>query len=220
MRPAAASMSSSLGRSRNAMVFGLSSATARPAGVVASAMRNSCASERAGESAAKTVNATATGIRLRMTSCLSVVSPVTPDIAGVDALRGLVLATVRIARRRRLVARVAHVRVGLPVIRPGRALIARGSGNVAPAVVVVIVLVAAALVIIIVAAAVAERIGVGRHGVIAALDLGALARDQIVLGIDHPSVAVEPVAFGDALAAALRLARLRLGRPAAELAPP
>src|SRR5262249_30767388 len=153
-------------------------------GELASAMRNSCASERACESATKAVNATATGIRLRMASCLSVVSPITPDIAGVDPLRGLVLATVRIARRRRLVARVAHIRVGLPVVRPGRALIARGRRNVAAAVVVVIVLVAAALVIIIVA----ERIGVGRHGVIAALDLGTLARDQIVLGIDHAAV--------------------------------
>src|SRR5262249_40541851 len=145
-------------------------------------------------------------------------SAITPDITGIDPLRRLVLATVRIARRRRLVARVARGGAGLAVIRPGRPLIARRPRHVAPAVVVVIGLVVGAPVGIIGAAAVAERIGIGRDRVIAALDLGAFARDEIVLGIDHPAVAVDAEAFGDAPAAALEFAGLELGRLARELA--
>src|SRR6202008_1854269 len=48
--------------------------------------------------------------------CLSIVSPIAPDIAWIDALRCLVLASVRIARRRGLIARVPPVRAVLAVI--------------------------------------------------------------------------------------------------------
>src|SRR5262245_45135783 len=48
--------------------------------------------------------------------CLSVVSPIAPDVAWIDALRCLVLAPVGIARGLRLISRITPVRSVLAVI--------------------------------------------------------------------------------------------------------
>src|SRR5262252_333622 len=111
------------------------------------------------------------------------VSPIAPDISGINALRCLVLAPVGIARRLRLVARITPVRSVLAVVilLPLRAPRFPLSGNIA-AVAVVIVIPAALLLC-------AVAIGVG-NAIVAALPVSILARDQLILRIEDVSVAV------------------------------
>src|SRR6185437_11774513 len=118
--------------------------------------------------------------------------PITPDISGIDALRCLIFAPVGIARRLRLVSRIAPVRSVLAVVvLPLRAPRILRSGNIA-AVTVVIVIPAALLVPV--------AVGVGRHAIEAArvaLPVSIPARDQLILSIKDLAVAVEAEAFGD-----------------------
>src|SRR5262249_15544640 len=71
---------------------------------------------------------------------LSVIAPVAPNIARVDALRCLVLAPVWITRRRRLKSRITPVRAELAIV-----IVARrtpwipGGRNIAAVVIVVVV---------------------------------------------------------------------------------
>src|SRR5262249_40094486 len=130
-------------------------------------------------------------------SCLSVGSPIAPDVARINALRRLIFATVRVARRHQT---AGYWRAGLPgiVLRrrpPGFARRRR----VAVVVVIVIVRGLARL-------EEAERIGIGLDAVVvaAARRIDIFARYQLVLGVDHLAVAVDAQAFGDRPAAGAR----------------
>src|SRR5262245_4336600 len=128
--------------------------------------------------------------------------PIAPDISGIDALRCLVLAPIRIARRLRLVSRLAPVRTGLAVvILPLRAPRILRGGNIA----------AVAVVIVIPATLLGPAVGIGRHAVVAALPVCIPARDQLILSIEDVAVAVDAEAFGDrASAAKLHFAGLQI----------
>src|SRR5262249_17984598 len=123
--------------------------------------------------------------------CLSVVSPIAPDIAWIDMLRRLVLASVGIARQRGLKSRITPVRAVLAVIlcwRPPRVPRRRKI-----AAVVVIVVVGWAL---LGADAVAEW--TRRDAVIAAAgSISVLPPDQLILGVLDVAAAVDAEAFGD-----------------------
>src|SRR6516225_3884209 len=80
-------------------------------------MRNSCARIWAAEVAISTASATSKAASWRLRIMVSsIVSPIAPDVAWIDTLRCLVLASVRIARRRGLIARITSVRSVLAVI--------------------------------------------------------------------------------------------------------
>src|ERR1700741_2339876 len=211
MRPASGSMSSSLGRSRKAMVFGLSWSTARPAGEGTSAIANSCARSSVPEPTANASNATSSAIGLGL--CMgrpSIIAPVAPEIARVDPLRRLVFASIGIARGRRLVARVACSRRGLPILsRWCRLNLLPLHRDLAPIVIVVIAPVTVLIVASSVGVAVAVRPrplleaapGAG-HAVIPLRvphTVSLLAGDQLILGIDDLPVTVDPETFGDGL---------------------
>src|SRR5262249_10497862 len=124
--------------------------------------------------------------------CLSVVSPIAPDVAWIDALRCLVLAPVGIARPRRPVARVTPAKSVLAVI------LFRGRPPYVPrrreiAAVVVIIVVPRALLGV---DAITER--TRRHAVIAAArGISVLPPDQLILCVVDLAVAIDSEAFGD-----------------------
>src|SRR5262245_37750310 len=124
--------------------------------------------------------------------CLSVVSPIAPDVAWIDALRCLVLASVGIARRRRLIARITPVRSVLAVILlSGRPPYVPRRREIAA--VVVIIVVARALLGV---DAITER--TRRYAVIAApRGISVLPPDQLILGVLDVAAAVDAEAFGD-----------------------
>src|SRR5262249_41013963 len=145
--------------------------------------------------------------------CLSIVSPIAPDIAWIDTLRCLVLASVRIARRRGLIARITAVRSVLAVIlcRWGPRVPRRRK----VAAVVVIIVVGWAL---LGADAVAEW--TRRNAVIAAArGISVLPPDQLILGVLDLAVAVDAEAFGDhPPPRALHVAGLEVDRFACQMA--
>src|SRR5438132_1015900 len=145
--------------------------------------------------------------------CLSIVSPVAPDVAWIDTLRCLVLASVRIARRRGLIARITPVRSVLAVILcRRRPRVPRGRKVAA---VVVIIVVGWALLGV---DAVAEW--TRRDAVIAAArSISVLPPDQLILGVLDVAAAVDAEAFGDHPSArALHVAGLEVDRFAREMA--
>src|SRR5690242_2989607 len=140
--------------------------------------------------------------------------PIAPDISGIDPLRCLVLAPIGIARRLRLVSGVTPVGTVLAVVvLPLRARGIPRSGNI-PAVAIVIVIPAALLVPV--------AVGVRCHAVVAArvvLPVNIPARDQLILGIEDVTAAVDAEAFGDRPSAAkLHFAGLQVDRFACEMA--
>src|SRR5262245_64528612 len=228
MSPASGSINSSLGRSRNAIVFGLSCSTARPAGDVASVMANSCASRRAPALAASAATTTSTVTVFELRILTPLVSPIAPEVAWIDALWRLVFAPIGIAWRLRLIART-----GLGGILSRRNLCRRPHRlrrhrHVAPVLVIVGapvgVLVIAAVVAVVVrrlalVVAAEEAEGIGRHTVIAfAHAVGLLARDQLILRVENLTVAIDPEALGNRPAGSgHRLSGLEVDRFAGEL---
>ena len=84
---------------------------------VTSAIANSCAWSSVPEPTANVSNATSSAIGLGL--CMGrplIIAPVAPEIARIDPLRRLVFASIRVARGRRLVARVACGGRGLPIL--------------------------------------------------------------------------------------------------------
>src|SRR6516225_5195042 len=144
--------------------------------------------------------------------CLSVVSPIAPDVAWIDALRCLVLAPVGIARGLRLISRITPVRAVLAVILSRRPPYVPRRRNIAA--VVVIIVVAGTLLI----AAIAEWIR--RDAVIAAArGISVLPPDQLILGVVDLAVAIDPEALGDRPSArALHVAGLEVDCFAREMA--
>src|SRR5262249_27754887 len=123
--------------------------------------------------------------------CLSVVSPIAPDITWIDALRCLVLAPVGITRRRRLIARITPVRSVLAVILSRRPPCVPRRREIA-AVVVIIVVPRALLGV----DAITEW--TRRHAVIpAARGISVLPPDQLILGVVDLAAAIDPETFGD-----------------------
>src|SRR6516165_4327299 len=123
--------------------------------------------------------------------CLSVVSPIAPDVAWIDALRCLVLAPVGIARGLRLISRITPVRSVLAVILSRRPPHVPRRRKIA-AVVVIIVVPRALLGV----DAVAEW--TRRDAVIAAArGISVLPPDQLILGVVDLAVAIDSEAFGD-----------------------
>src|SRR6516165_8755421 len=177
-------------------------------------MRNSCARIWAAEVAISTASATSKAASWRLRIMVSsIVSPIAPDVAWIDTLRCLVLASVRIARRRGLKSRITPVRSVLAVIlcrRPPRVPRRRRV-----AAVVVIVVVGWTL---LGADAVAEW--TRRDAVIAAAGgISVLPPDQLILGVLDVAAAVDPEAFGDHPSArALHVARLKIDRFARQMA--
>src|SRR5215467_4323619 len=122
--------------------------------------------------------------------CLSVVSPIAPDVAWIDALRCLVLAPVGIARGLRLISRITPVRSVLAVILSRRPPHVPRRRKIA-AVVVIIVVPRALLGV----DAIAEW--TRRDAVIAAArGISVLPPDQLILGVVDLAVAIDAEALG------------------------
>src|SRR6266540_6831825 len=143
---------------------------------------------------------------------LSVVSPIAPDISGVDALRRLVLAPIGIARRLRLKSWFTPVGTELSVVVLSRLPPRIARRRNVPAVIIVVVIPSTLLVVTV-------TVWTRRHAVKLARPVGIPPRDELMLGIDDLATAVDAEAFGDwSSAADLHLARIEVDGFACQMA--